>query len=375
MQKIKIAMIGGGISSLIGSAHRDGIQLSGQYDLVAACFSSTLEKSAQLCTQLDISPRLYDNWTQMLETEAQKEDGARAVVVVTPDHLHYENCHKALSLGFHVICDKPLCQDYTQAEELFLLAKKQGKRLETTYTVTGDPAYRAFRNYVTALPSSEILQITGTCIVGWARDFPEFDPKHPMHKYAWRFIDGQGSGALGDIMVHIFEYCDGLVNTSPIALTGCTQKISPRRELNDGGQALLQYPDGLLMSLRYSLALTQDSGYAITVNTPSLGIYFRMWDDVFTCTHKDGTTEVIQAFDPKILETYRPYCENSQALSIKDLRSRLCFKNLYDQFAENILQNHPYQDADYYQHLGLKGMRLVAKLQEAEEKQTWLRWI
>lgn len=367
-------MIGGGPSSLIGSTHRDGMRLSEKYDLVAACFSQALEKSQQLCDQLNISPRLYEDWQQMLEIESQKEDGARVVVIVTPDHLHYENCHKALSLGFHVICDKPLCQNYIQAEELFLLAKKQKRRLETTYTVAGDPAYRDFRDYIRALPASEILQIEGLFLANWARDLPEFDPKHPMHKYAWRFSPVQGSGALGDLLVHIFEYCDALVDSSPITLTGRTQKISDKRQMNDGGQALLQYPEGLLMNLRYSLALTQNENYGIVVNTPQLCIRFNMWDNSFTCIHANGKVEKTQVFDPESLNAYRPYCENADNLSITDLRSRLCFKNLYEEFAENIHQNLLYQDADIYHHQGLKGMRIVEKLKDAEQQQTWVSW-
>ncbi len=109
MEKIRVAMIGGGIGSLIGSTHRNAMRLSGKYKLVAACFSPTPEKNKQTADNIAENPRLYHDWQEMIMQEAARKDGAQLVLVATPDHLHFDNCYLALKNYMHVICDKPLC--------------------------------------------------------------------------------------------------------------------------------------------------------------------------------------------------------------------------------------------------------------------------
>ena len=40
--------------------------------------------------------------------EGARADGIEAVVIVTPNHLHYPVAKAFLEAGMHVICDKPL---------------------------------------------------------------------------------------------------------------------------------------------------------------------------------------------------------------------------------------------------------------------------
>ena len=44
MKKLRYGMVGGGPGSFIGDAHRRAINLDGQAELVAGCFSRTPEK-------------------------------------------------------------------------------------------------------------------------------------------------------------------------------------------------------------------------------------------------------------------------------------------------------------------------------------------
>lgn len=56
-------------------------------------------------------------------------DAVDAVYIASPHETHYEYALRALQAGKHVLCEKPLAFKKAQAEELFALAREQGKVL------------------------------------------------------------------------------------------------------------------------------------------------------------------------------------------------------------------------------------------------------
>ncbi|MFV0322164.1 MAG: Gfo/Idh/MocA family protein [Alphaproteobacteria bacterium] len=374
MEKIRIAMLGGGIGSMIGASHRDALMLSGQYELVAACFSANEERNKETAQNVRFSPRLYTHWQDLITQEAQREDGARAVIIVTPDHLHFEMCRFALEHKIHVICDKPLCENDGQAQILIDLAIKNQKRLEVTYTVSGDPTYRAMKEYISQPDFGAIYQISGKLIADWGRGLPELDSNHKMHKQAWRFKKDVGTGALGDVAVHIFEYCRQLVNDAPISLTGSMQKIYDERELSDGGQILLQYPDNLLMNIRYSLSLTDVNHYQITINGINKAVEYHVFEDDFWVIDENHERHQIKIDAIPNFEPFTEFCEDSHNMTQEQFNGRYRFKNLYDDFAENIRENKLYTPRDVQQHAGLCGIKMTSKMLKAAQNKQWVDW-
>lgn len=55
-----------------------------------------------------------------------RDGGVDAVVVVTPTKTHFAVVTDALNAGKHVLCEKPLCIDSAEGEQLVALAKSQG---------------------------------------------------------------------------------------------------------------------------------------------------------------------------------------------------------------------------------------------------------
>ena len=51
----------------------------------------------------------------MAAREAARPDGIEAVVIVTPNHLHYPVAKAFLDAGIDVICDKPLSTTLAEA--------------------------------------------------------------------------------------------------------------------------------------------------------------------------------------------------------------------------------------------------------------------
>ena len=135
-KKLQYGMVGGGPGSFIGGAHRKAIAISGKANLVAGCFSSKMEKSLKTAEELDIAQeRTYCDFKEMAKAEAGKLD---FVVIATPNNTHYA-CSKAfLEAGINVMCEKPLCFEIAEAEELVALAKEKDLFFGVMYGYTGN---------------------------------------------------------------------------------------------------------------------------------------------------------------------------------------------------------------------------------------------
>lgn len=108
MKKLNYGMVGGGPGSFIGDAHRKSINIDAMAQLVAGCFSRTLEKCQQTGEELGVAAdRCYASYEEMAKAEAAREDGIDFVVVVTPNVSHYPVCKAFLEAGINVSCDKP----------------------------------------------------------------------------------------------------------------------------------------------------------------------------------------------------------------------------------------------------------------------------
>ncbi len=70
--------------------------------------------------------RLFDTVEAMLAEEAQDTD---IVIVATPPVAHYELSCTALATGRHVLCEKPLAMDRTQARQMLAMAKQHNRLL------------------------------------------------------------------------------------------------------------------------------------------------------------------------------------------------------------------------------------------------------
>lgn len=135
---LNYGMVGGGPGAFIGDAHRRSIALDGKAKLVAGTFSRNTEKTAQMAQELHLDPaRCYASYSEMAKQEAARPDGIDFVVVVTPNHSHYEICKAFLEAGIHVACDKPVTVSYEQAKELQELAAEKGLLFMVTYTYMG----------------------------------------------------------------------------------------------------------------------------------------------------------------------------------------------------------------------------------------------
>ena len=243
-RRIRIGLVGGGQGSFIAGAHRAAARLDDGYELVAGALSSDPARALASGLQMRLAPeRCYGDYADMARREAQRSDGIDAVVVVTPNHLHFPVAKAFLEAGINVICDKPLTTRLDHADELLALAQRSGLLFMVTHTYSGYPLVRHARELVRsgALGDIRVVQVE------YAQDWLAEPLERCGQKQAvWRADPERAgpAGALGDIGTHAFHLAQFVTGLEVEQLAAELTTFVPGRALDDNVQVMLRFKSG-----------------------------------------------------------------------------------------------------------------------------------
>lgn len=248
---LKYAMIGGGPGAFVGQVHRRALAMNGDAQLVAGCFSRSLEKSKEIGLELGLAEdRVYATPEEMTRLEAGNIDFA---VVVTSNEAHYTNTKTCLENGIHVMCDKPFTVTSEQAEELVKLAQDKELILAVSYTYAGYPMVRQAREMIDRGDLGDIRFINCEYPQGWLAEKLE-DTNHVQA--SWRG-DPERVGAalsLSDVGTHIEYLVPFITGLNLTRLAARLDSLVEGRQQDDNGTILTEYDNGARGIYWYSQA-------------------------------------------------------------------------------------------------------------------------
>ncbi len=214
-EAIRFACIGVG-----GKGESDSAEASEFGDIVAICDidESTLKEAKE---KRFPDAKTYTDWRKLL---AEMGDQIDAVTVSTPDHNHAVISLRAMRLGKHVFCQKPLTHNLFEARRVAETAIKMRVATQMGNQGTADPRLRKNAARLRAGLVGDVTELhiwTNRPIwpQGGPRPAPEAVPKHVhwdewlgpaptrpygpgYHGFAWRGWWDFGTGALGDMACH-----------------------------------------------------------------------------------------------------------------------------------------------------------------------------
>lgn len=239
-KKLQYGMVGGGPGSFIGNAHRRAINIDAEAELVAGCFSRTIEKCRATGEELGISPeRCYASYDEMAKVEAGKLDFA---TVVTPNAAHFPACKALLEAGINVVCDKPLCLTAAEADELCAIADSKELLFMVTYTYTGHVTAKHIREYIKAGKLGKVRTVMAEYPQGWLAHEGEWggkqgewrcDPKHTG-----------GVNCLGDLGTHVENFASMLTGLKIKRVLAKMDIVVPGRVMDDNDVVMVEYEGG-----------------------------------------------------------------------------------------------------------------------------------
>lgn len=203
---LSYGMVGGSLEAFIGGVHRIGVNFDGRAFLAAGCFS-TNEKKNQECAefyQLD-QERVYSNYEEMAEKESKREDGIDFVTITAPNYVHYQAAKAFLNAGIHVLCEKPLCFELEQAEELQKLAEEKGLLFCVNYSYSGNNMVKEARELILNGHIGDVINVNAEYLQEYLVDDIGAGDQTMVKLSSWRKSpDVAGiSNCVGDIGTHI----------------------------------------------------------------------------------------------------------------------------------------------------------------------------
>jgi predicted dehydrogenase len=114
MKKFRVGIIGVGF---IGTVHIEQLRRLPNVDVAALVETNDPQGKAQALA----IPKCYSNYKEMIDRE-----NLDCVHICTANNTHFEIADYAMDRGLHVVCEKPLTLNASEAEKLVKKAKEKG---------------------------------------------------------------------------------------------------------------------------------------------------------------------------------------------------------------------------------------------------------
>ena len=119
-----------------------------------ACASRREEKSKLFAEENNIK-HFYGSYEAML-----KDPNVDLVYIATPHSEHYKHIKMSLEHNKNVLCEKPLCVNYKQAEAMFKLAEEKNLLLQEAFWTRFTPASRYLKTLMASFNNISQVKIT-----------------------------------------------------------------------------------------------------------------------------------------------------------------------------------------------------------------------
>jgi predicted dehydrogenase len=160
-----------------------------------------------------------------------RESGADAVVIVTPTRSHASVVGDALNAGAHVLCEKPLCIEPTDAESLTRTAQARGLVLMVGHIFLFNPGLRKVKELIDAGEAGAIRSLSATRT--------NLGPVRSDVNSSW------------DLASHDVAVFNWLLGSTPVEVQAMGAAIL-QPGVEDVVNISLRYPDNVLASIHCS---------------------------------------------------------------------------------------------------------------------------
>ncbi len=248
---LKVGLVGGGKGAFIVHAHQKAIHFDGTRRVVAGALYPDPKVALEEAAAWPYPIKGYGSYDEMIAANAAlpAEERLDYILIVTPNHVHFDPAMKAMKAGIAVFCEKPLCLNLKEASTLVRTSRKLGVPFGVAHTYLGHWTSRFARFIVQRGLLGDVRWVDSYYLQGWLATRLEATGQQQA---TWR-VDPKragGSGCGGDIGTHALmqlRYVTGLDVTHVAAQLETFVEGRPLDDhftvycrLSNGGKALVR---------------------------------------------------------------------------------------------------------------------------------------
>jgi predicted dehydrogenase len=211
---INVGLVGGGRGAFIVNPHQKAIHFDGTRRVTAGALFPDPKIALEEAANWPYPIKGYGSYDEMIAANAKlpEDEKLSYIVIVTPNHVHFDPAMKAMKAGIPVFCEKPLCMNLDEANQLVQAVRKYKIPFGVAHTYLGHWTTRFSRYIVRAGLIGEVRWVDSRYLQGWLAT--KLEATGQMQA-AWRTNPklAGGSGCGGDIGTHALmqlRYVTGL---------------------------------------------------------------------------------------------------------------------------------------------------------------------
>jgi predicted dehydrogenase len=248
---LNVGLVGGGKGAFIVHAHQRAIHFDGTRRVTAGALFPDPAIALDEAANWPYPITGYGSYDEMIAANATlpPEDKLDYILIVTPNHVHYDPAMKAMKAGIPVFCEKPLTLTLRDAAALVKLQRKTGVPFAVAHTYLGHWTSRFARFIVRSGLLGDVRWVDSSYIQGWLATKVE---STGQTQASWRVNPklAGASGCGGDIGTHAFMQLRFVTGLDVTAVSAHLETFVPGRALDDhfttycalsnGGKALIR---------------------------------------------------------------------------------------------------------------------------------------
>ena len=184
-----------------------------------------------------------------------------AVTNVTPDAVHHPTTMKIIAAKKHVLCEKPLAENFALADEMASAAEAAGLINMVNLSYRNVAALQKARSLIAAGELGEIRHVEASYRQSWlvGKHWGDWRTE-PM--WLWRLSEKHGSkGVLGDVGIHILDFATHAIGMMPVSLQARVKTFHKAKgdkigeyplDANDSASMQVEFENGALGDIHAS---------------------------------------------------------------------------------------------------------------------------